>query len=323
MSKADKLGRSASFGAAGRATSARRQLISQATGEAPADPSRVPLTQLVGNPENPRESLGDLSELAHSLREHGLLQPLHVIPRRAYLQVHPEHEAAVGEAVFVVVNGNRRLAAAQQAGLETVAVHVRTPRGEQDDTEVALRAAVLAENIHRQDLHPLEEAREISKLLDHGLNRSQAATLLGKSNGWITQRLILLDLHPDLQSALKDGKLKLAQARELGKLPLEEQLAALQEQQEGFYRVKPSEPSPAPVPAPAQAEPSTKEPPTSTKAPQRSSGKKSAPQPGEQLTLDLSWGEPEVLADQVYTELASGLGPEELKRFAHAFMNRL
>ncbi|WP_017590796.1 ParB/RepB/Spo0J family partition protein [Nocardiopsis ganjiahuensis] len=320
MSKADKLGRSASFGAAGRATSARRQLISQAAGEAPADPARVPLEQLVGNPENPRESLGELDELAHSLKEHGLLQPLHVIPRHAYLQVHPEHEAAVGEAVFVVVNGNRRLTAARQARLETVAVHVRTPRGEEDESEIALRAAVLAENIHRQDLHPLEEAREINKLLGHGLNRSQAAALLGKSNGWITQRLILLDLHPDLQQALKGGALKLAQARELGKLPLEEQLPAHREQQEEFYRVKPERSAPQDGPSPESVPPQKPSP-----APQKSepTGKKRASSRPEQLTLDLSWDEPEVLADQVYKELASGLGPKELQRFAHAFLKHL
>ncbi|MES0838379.1 ParB/RepB/Spo0J family partition protein [Nocardiopsis tropica] len=316
MSKADKLGRSASFGAAGRATSARRQLISQAAGEAPADPARVPLAHLAGNPENPRESLGDLSELANSLTEHGLLQPLHVIPRRAYVQAHPEHEAAVAEAVFVVINGNRRLAAAHRAGLETVAVHVRTPRGQQDDDEVALRAAVLAENIHRQDLHPLEEAREIAKLLDRGVNRSQAATLLGKSNGWVTQRLILLELHPDLQQALKDGHLKLAQARELGKLPPQEQLAARRQQQEEFYAVKPA--TPQPPAAPDRAAPAAAKNP-----PRRADRPEGAPRPGEQLTLDLSWDEPEALAGQVYKELSSGLGPEELQRFAQAFLDRL
>jgi ParB family transcriptional regulator, chromosome partitioning protein len=320
VSKADKLGRSASFGAAGRATSARRQLISQATGDAPADPSRVPLAQLVGNPENPRESLGDLSELAGSLTEHGLLQPLHVLPRRAYVQVHPEHETAVGEAVFVVINGNRRLAAAQQVGLEAVAVHVRAPRGEKDDSEVALRAAVLAENIHRQDLHPLEEAREINKLLEHGLNRSQAAELLGKSNGWVTQRLILLDLHPDLQRSLKDGGLKLAQARELGKLPSDEQLAAHREQQERFYAVKPTEP---PAPSPASEERPADVTKAAAKKPSDASARKSAPQPGEQLTLDLSWDDPEGIAEQVYKELSSGLGPAELQRFAQAFLDRL
>lgn len=320
MSKADKLGRSASFGAAGRATSARRQLISQAAGDAPADPTRVPLAQLAGNPENPRESLGDLSELARSLTEHGLLQPLHVIPRRSYVRVHPEHETAVSEAAFVVINGNRRLAAAQQAGLETVAVHVRTSRGEEDDSEVALRAAVLAENIHRQDLHPLEEAREINKLLDRGLNKSQAAELLGKSNGWITQRLILLNLHSDLQQALKAGELKLAQARELGKLPTEEQLAARQEQQEEFYAVK-SAGSPTPSSGPGKR--STHAPKVATEKPTGPSEQKGTPQPGEQLTLDLSWGDPEGIAEQVYKELSSGLGPEELQRFAQAFLEQL
>ncbi|MGW5880282.1 ParB/RepB/Spo0J family partition protein [Nocardiopsis terrae] len=319
MSKADKLGKSSSFGAAGRTISARRQLISQAAGEAPEDPNRVPLGRLAGNPENPRESLGELEELARSLSEQGLLQPLHVLPRRAYLQVHAEHEAAIGDAAFVVVNGNRRLAAARQAGLETVAVHVRTPRGEQPEDQVSLRAAVLAENIHRQDLHPLEEAGEINKLLDHGLNRSEAASLLGKSNGWITQRLLLLNLHPDLQRQLRAGELKLARARELGKLPAEEQLAAHEEQQEGFYAVKPA---PTPAPAPKEgAGPAGEEGPaaegSSAGAGQR------APRAAGQLTLNLRMDEPEVLAETLYKELSSGMDAQQFRRFVEKLIERL
>lgn len=316
MSKADKLGKSSSFGAAGQARSARRQLISQAVGEAPVDPARVPLSQLAGNPENPRESLGDLDELAASLSEQGLLQPLHVLPRRSYLEVHPEHEAAIGEAVFVVVNGNRRLAAARQAGLGTVAVHVRGPRGGEGESEVSLRAAVLAENIHRQDLHPLEEAQEINKLLGLGLNRSQAALLLGKSNGWITQRLILLALHPDLQKLLRDGELKLAQARELGKLPPEEQLAAHRSAE--FYRVKTGEGSQQDLGGDPEPMPERPKAPTEPPVPQpRPTGRP------EQLTLDLQWDEPEVLADKLYEELSAGLDSDQLRRLAKALLERL
>lgn len=322
MSKADKLGRSASFGAAGQARSARRQLISQAAGETPIDPNRVPLSQLVGNPENPREELGDLSELATSLSEQGLLQPLHVIPRNAYLEVHPGHATVIGDAAFVVVNGNRRLAAARMAGLGTVAVHVRGSQGAKGESEVSLRAAVLAENIHRQDLHPLEEAREIHKLLDLGLNRSEAASLLGKSNGWITQRLILLNLHPHLQKRLRDGELKLAEARELGKLPPDEQLDAHQEREAEFYRVKNGgEPrqDPAVSPEPA-SDPATQQRKASV-TPPRPQGK-SMDRP-EQLTLDLQWDEPEVLADRLYEELSIGLDSDQLRRLAKALLERL
>ena len=298
--------------------SARRQLIAQAAGEELTDPNRVPITQLVGNPENPRESLGDLSELAHSIREHGLLQPLHVMPRRAYLKVHPEHEAAVGEADFVVINGNRRLAAAHQAGLETVPVYVRMPQGA-DYTEISLRAVVLAENLHRQDLAPLEKAQEIRKLLDLGLTRSQVAKLLGKSNGWVTQRLILIDLHPDLQKALAEGRLRLADARELGRRPPEEQLAMVeQDEKGGFYRVKSSQPS-AQQPEPPGSTPS----PTDSEGFYRVKSSKEG-SPYEQLTLDLRWNTPENLADQVYQGLvAGGLSREECERFARAFMNHL
>lgn len=321
MSKADKLGASASFGAAGRATSARRQLIAQATGEAPADQNRVPIEQLAGNPENPREDLGDLEELAESLREHGLLQPLSVMPRRAYLDVHPNHADALGSAAFVVVAGNRRLAAARLAGLPTLAVHVRAPEGDLDSS-VAIRAAVLAENIHRQDLHPLEEAQEINKLLEHGLNRSEAARILGKSNGWITQRLILLGLHPELQQALKAGELKLGDARELGKLSLDEQLTAWRDREATFYTVKGQDRKEASEhgDGPAASGRSDRTTPVPRKA--RPTAVKTVQRP-EQLTLDLEWGEPEALADQVYAELATGLSPEELRRFADAFLGHL
>ena len=316
MSKADDLGASSSFGAATQARSGRRRLIDQAAGEAPADPSRVPLGQLVGNPENPREDLGELSELAQSLTEQGLLQPLHVLSRRAYLQVHPEHEDAVGQASFVVVNGNRRLAAAAVAGLETVAVHMREQHSTEEG-EAGLRAAVLAENIHRQDLHPLEEAQEIDKLLGLGLTRSQAASRLGKSNGWVTQRLTLLELHPDLQGELREGILKLAHARELGKLDHEQQMAAYQEQRDGFYAVKPH---PHQADAASDGDPGSEDSPAPAAG--ESEGAKS-PQASGRLTLNLHSDEPEALAETFYKELSAGMEAHQLRRFIQFLAARL
>lgn len=211
---------SAAFAAATE-TSARRQVINRATGDAPpVDPTRVPVDQLVGSPENPREDLPGLDELAQSLLQHGLRQPLSVMPAREYVRVHPEHEAAVGSATFVVVNGHRRLAAAQQAGLATLAVHVT-----ELDSSDAVAVAALVENIHREDLSPLEEASALRALLQVYGTNAEVARQVGKPRAWVGQRLALLNLAPELTDALKSGELKIKEARRLGTLPEDEQQA--------------------------------------------------------------------------------------------------
>ena len=219
-SKSKQMAPSSAFAAATQA-SARRQVINEATGQAPpVDLTRVPVEQLVGSPENPREALTGLDELAQSLRQHGLRQPLSVMPTEAFVRVHPEHEGAIGDAVFVVVNGNRRLAAAQQAGLETLAVHVT-----ELDSSDAVKVAALVENIHREDLSPLDEAAALRALLDVYDTNAEVARQVGKERAWVGQRLALLNLAPDLMDALKSGELKIKEARRLGTLPVKEQHA--------------------------------------------------------------------------------------------------
>lgn len=217
--KAKEMAPSSAFAAATQA-SARRQVINDATGQAPpVDLTRVPVEQLVGNPSNPREAL-TVEELAQSLRQHGLRQPLSVMPSDVFVRLHPEHEGAVGEAVFVVVNGNRRLAAARQAGLETLAVHV-TELESSDEVAVA----ALVENIHREDLAPLDEAAALRALVQVYGTNAEVARQVGKERAWVGQRLALLNLAPDLMEALKSGGLKIKDARRLGTLPEEEQHA--------------------------------------------------------------------------------------------------
>src|SRR5699024_5022316 len=114
-------------------------------------PVKRPLVELVGNPLNDRDDLGDIDGLAESIRARGLRQPVSVMVREHYLELYPDQEAKLGDASLVVVHGNRRLAAAEQIGLKEIEVYFA-----QAPSDVAeLRVDVLIENLHRKNLDPL------------------------------------------------------------------------------------------------------------------------------------------------------------------------
>lgn len=190
---------------------------------AAVQPRAVPLHQVAHNPANPRESIGDVSELADSLRSRGQLQPVSVMTRVAFCAANPVMVERVDpRALYVVIEGNRRLAAAVEAGLTELKVDVNDAAG--GTPEEILETALIA-NVHRKDLAPMEEARAIQQLLAHYGPRSQAkvARQLNKSEGWVSQRLVLLGLGPELQERVDAKELPLEQARKIGKLPAQEQ----------------------------------------------------------------------------------------------------
>ncbi|MBB3053524.1 ParB family chromosome partitioning protein [Prauserella isguenensis] len=201
-------------------------------------PSTVPVTSIAHNPRNPRTDYDDVGELAESLSEVGVLQPLGVVRYEVFLTHYPDHEHDVGAHDWVVVNGNRRLAAAQKAGLEKVPVHVVDHLGREE----ALDESVLVENIHREALPPLREAEAIRLLVDrHGSQRA-VAKRISKTNGFVSQRLALLELEDSLKAALESGQLGLADARRVAKLPPGEQTAEWERiQQEGTSPAGPAE----------------------------------------------------------------------------------
>lgn len=230
MSKADELGVSPSFAAAARPRSDRRQMIASATGEAsppaPASPPRsVPLSDLAHNPFNPRTDLGDLQETADSLLEKGQIQPITIITRKAFLDAHPDQEAALGSAAYIVLDGNRRLAAARLAGLDELRVDVNDALAA---SAADLLESALVANLHRADLTPLEEADTLAELVKVYGSQRQVARRIGKSHVWVGQRLALLELRPELQQELKSGDLTVEDARKIGKLPSQEQVQAAQ-----------------------------------------------------------------------------------------------
>ncbi|MDP9607809.1 ParB/RepB/Spo0J family partition protein [Streptomyces hygroscopicus] len=178
--------------------------------------AEVILDLLAFNPYNPREELTRIEETAKSLKAKGQLQPLAVVSRHAFLEVHPEKERAIGQAKYVVVDGNRRLAAARAAGLTSLRIDVNDSLAESRSN--ILESSLVA-NIHRVDVPPLDQAKAIQELLNVYKSQTELAKRLGKSGAWVSQRLALLELPPDLQEKVETGELKVKDARRIGRLP--------------------------------------------------------------------------------------------------------
>ncbi|PZT70926.1 plasmid partitioning protein [Streptomyces sp. SW4] len=226
-SKANQLG-AGRFGGGVRPVSARRQAVAAATGvptDGVAPPSELPPHRISPNPDNPRSSLGDLTDLAGSLKTHGQKQAITVMNRDAYVRANPDREADLEpDTTHVVIDGSSRLAAAREAGLATIKVMVSDDQG--TSSEELLESALVA-NIHRQDLEELDEARALQRLLAiHGSQRALAKRL-HRSQGWVSQRLALLNLTPELQARIGEEPIDLLRA--VGNRPPEEQVAALEE----------------------------------------------------------------------------------------------
>ena len=156
----------------------------------------IPVEAVRPSPTQPRSHFDpdDLEELAQSIREHGILQPVLVSEQP--------------DGTYQLITGERRWRSAQLAGLTTVPAVVKeaTPRA---SLEMAL-----VENIQRRDLNPLEEAVAFRQLIDeHGLTQDQLAQRLGKSRVAVTNTLRLLHLPPAVQDALGAGSITEGHAR--------------------------------------------------------------------------------------------------------------
>lgn len=246
MSKASSLG-AGRFGSGGQTVSSRRAAVAAATGvptEGVAPPTELPINRISLNPDNPRLTLGSLAGLAGSLRDHGQKQAITVMNRDAYVKANPKHENDLEPGTtYVVVDGSSRLAAAREAGLRFLKVMVDDEQGADED---ALLESALVANIHRQDLDPLDEAKALQRLKSIHGTQEALAKRLHRSQGWVSQRLALLDLTPELQERV--GKDPIDLLRAVGKKPAEEQertLQHLKQQREQKGAKKAAQPSPA------------------------------------------------------------------------------
>ncbi|GHE56276.1 hypothetical protein GCM10018785_26960 [Streptomyces longispororuber] len=202
-------------------------------GEGKRPPASVELKLLAHNPFNPRDELTDVEETAESLRAKGQIQPVTVARRAAFLAAHPGQEEQLGAAEYVVIDGNRRLAAAAVAGLTELRIDVN------DDLAASaadiLESALIA-NIHRVDVPPMNQARAIQDLVKVHGSQGKVAKRLGKTAAWVSQRLALLELTPALQEKVETGELKVEPARRIGRLPEHQQEA---EAEKAINDVKP------------------------------------------------------------------------------------
>lgn len=163
-------------------------------------PRRMPVAMLRPNPRNPRKTFddGDLSDLAASIKERGVVQAILVRP------------AAEGGEGYEIIAGERRWRAAQRAGLHEVPIVVH----DVSDRE-ALELAII-ENVQRADLNPLEEAVGYQQLIDeHGYSQSQLGEVIGKSRPHIANTLRLLKLPESVQVYVRGGQLSAGHARAL------------------------------------------------------------------------------------------------------------
>jgi len=160
---------------------------------------RVPIEFISPNPRNPRRNFAeeDLADLANSIREHGIVQPVVVRP-------------AAADGRYEIIAGERRWRAAQRAGLTEVPVIVRDV-----DDRVALELAII-ENVQRSDLNPVEEAVGYQQLMEeHNYTQADLGQVIGKSRSHVANTLRLLKLPQSVRDMIIDGSLTAGHARTL------------------------------------------------------------------------------------------------------------
>ncbi len=186
---------------------------------------QVPLSKIVPNPYQPRKEFESeaLSELADSIRQYGVLQPLLVAPGKG--------------DTYILIAGERRLRASTMAGLGTVPVIVS------EYTSQQIAEIALIENLQRKDLHYLEEAEGYEKLVNtFHLTQESMAIRVGKKQSTIANKLRLLRLPSSVRKKLHDSDLTERHARVLLKLENEElQKAVLQKVLKGHFNVRQTE----------------------------------------------------------------------------------
>lgn len=189
---------------------------------------QIEVDKIVPNPHQPRRYFDEaaLTDLANSIREFGIIQPLVVTK-----VIQPTES---GENVtYQLIAGERRLQAAKRVGLRTVPVVIKQISMDRERLELAI-----IENVQREDLNPLETARSYARLQDEfGLTQREIAVRMGKSRETVANTLRLLNLSTEIQKAIESGKINESHARVLLQVSDPKQQ---QEMFESILRFKPT-----------------------------------------------------------------------------------
>ena len=177
-------------------TDVTSNLSPAATGGVVGSIAQIPLEQIEPNPFQPRVDFDDtaLGELAASIKEQGIIQPITV--------------RKLGYDKYQIISGERRYKASKLGGLKTIPAYIRVAN-DQGMLEMAI-----VENIQRQDLNSLEVALSYKRLIDEcGLTQEELSERLCKNRSTVTNFLRLLKLPPDIQASVRDGKISMGHAR--------------------------------------------------------------------------------------------------------------
>lgn len=179
-----------------RNSNKNRTLLSNEKSSNNPETVELPLEDIIPDPNQPRKNFDEakLRELAESIRQHGLLQPILVRPLKG--------------GKFELVHGERRWRACKIAGKTTIQAEVRNV-GDREKIEIQL-----VENLQRRDLNPIEEAETFQRLIDEfGYTHEELGNRIGKSRGYVTNKLRLLKLSPEVQEEVRKGNISEGHAR--------------------------------------------------------------------------------------------------------------
>ncbi|MEV4444681.1 ParB/RepB/Spo0J family partition protein [Streptomyces mirabilis] len=184
--------------------------------------STLKMRQIHRNPNQPRKTFDEdaLKELAESIGEHGLLQP--IVVRKV-------------EEGYELVAGERRFRANELADNITIEAKILLPEGESEISDMDSFEKAMAENLNREDMLPLEEARGFKKVLDEkeGATPASVAKTFSKSVQFVNQRLALLALRPEIQAAVDLGHIGTQAAVQIAALSKDNQKAVFQDWKKG------------------------------------------------------------------------------------------
>jgi ParB family chromosome partitioning protein len=184
--------------------------------------STLKMRQIHRNPDQPRKAFDEdaLKELAESIKAHGLLQP--IVVRKV-------------EDGYELVAGERRFRANELADNITIEAKILLPEGESEISDMDSFKKAMAENLNREDMLPLEEARGFKKVLDEeeGATPASVAKAFSKSVQFVNQRLALLALRPEIQAAVDLGHIGTQAAVQIAALSKDNQKAVFQDWKKG------------------------------------------------------------------------------------------
>ncbi|MBK3626750.1 ParB/RepB/Spo0J family partition protein [Streptomyces sp. MBT49] len=181
------------------------------------------MRQIRRNPNQPRETFNEeaLAELANSIKQHGLLQP--IVVRK------------VAEGGYELIAGERRFRANELAGNITIETKILLTEGDAEISDMDSFKKAMAENLNREDMLPLEEARGFKKVLDEEEDADPAsvAKTFSKSVQYVNQRLALLNLRPEIQTAVDLGHIGTQAAVQIAALSRDNQKAVFEDWKKG------------------------------------------------------------------------------------------